>query len=89
MPSLDSHAMQSRDQQERGVLARMFSPTGQRRIARCVVLVLALWTVGVMAGCGGGGEATVTPEQKQKQEVVQDKMKGYMKQSKLPNRPPQ
>ena len=55
--------------------------------ARIAVLGLALCVSGVAAGCGGGGGGPDTPERKEKQEVVQDKMKGFMKQSKLPNRP--
>jgi hypothetical protein len=87
MPRLDSLPMRSRYHQERGGLARTIFPTGQQRSTRGVVLGLALWIAGVMTGCGGGGGTTVTPEQKEKQEVVQDKMKGFMKQSKLPNKP--
>jgi len=48
-----------------------------------LVLVVASLT----AGCGGSTETTVTPEQKAKQEVVQDKMKEFMKQQRLPNKP--
>ena len=54
--------------------------------ARLVVLGLALWVSGGAVGCGGGG-GPASPEKKEKQEVVQDKMKGYMQKAKLPNRP--
>ncbi len=87
MPPLDSIVMHSRYHQGRGGLIGMFSLTGQRRIVWCGLLSLALAIVSTMTGCGGGGGSSVTPEQTQKQEVVQDKMKDFMKQSKLPNRP--
>lgn len=88
MPSLDNLAKRSRYLHERSDLARIFFPTGQQRIARGMVIGLALWIAGIMTGCGGeGGTAVATPEQKEKQGVVQNKMKDFMKQSKLPNRP--
>jgi hypothetical protein len=54
--------------------------------ARMAVLGLALCVSSGAMGCGGGG-GPESPEQKKKQEVVQDKMKGFMKNAKLPNRP--
>jgi Fe-S oxidoreductase len=51
-----------------------------------VVLGLALWVSSGAVGCGGGG-GPGSPEAKEKQEVVQDKMKDFMKKSKLPNKP--
>jgi hypothetical protein len=48
---------------------------------------LVLLGASLAPGCGGSNETTITPEQKAKQEVVQDKMKDFMKQSKLPNKP--
>jgi hypothetical protein len=88
MPSHDSRAMRSQYHPERGGLARSFFSTVQHGSDRAIVLGLALWIAGVMTGCGGEGGTTVaTPEQKQKQEVVQNKMKDFMQKSKLPNKP--
>jgi hypothetical protein len=86
MPSFDCLAMQSRHIQEFGGLSRMILPTRRRKIAWCVMLGLAFSIVGAMTGCGGS-DSPLSPERKEKQEVVQDKMKDFMKQSKLPNRP--
>jgi hypothetical protein len=38
-----------------------------------------LWTAGVVTGCGQSSEPQITEEQKSKQQVVQEKMKEYMK----------
>jgi hypothetical protein len=50
------------------------------------LLGLALWVSSGATGCGDGG-GPGSPESKEKQEVVQDKMKEFMKKSKLPNKP--
>jgi hypothetical protein len=71
--------------------AHPVGPIGGRRPprrvpkARIALLGLALWVAGGAAGCGGGGGGPEAPEQKEKQGVVQDKMKEFMKKSKLPN----
>jgi hypothetical protein len=51
-----------------------------------MLLGLMLCAAGPAVGCGGGG-GPETPERKEKQEVVQDKMKDFMKKANLPNRP--
>ncbi len=54
--------------------------------ARTASLVLALWVPIGAAGCGGGAGGPESPERKEKQAVVQDKMKEFMKKANLPNR---
>lgn len=54
--------------------------------ARMAALGLAIWFASGPVGCGGGAGPS-SPERKEKQETVQNKMKDFMKQSRLPNRP--
>jgi hypothetical protein len=54
-------------------------------VVRTAMLGLALWASASVAGCREGS-APDTPERKEKQGVVQDKMKEFMQKSKLPNR---
>jgi hypothetical protein len=67
---------------------RLASPGHRRPLAQMALLGLALCVSGAAVGCStGGGPQVDSPEQKEKQGVVQDKMKNFMKESKLPNRP--
>ncbi len=61
-------------------------PERRMHWARMGLLGLALWVSSGATGCGDGG-GPGSPESKEKQEVVQDKMKEFMKKSKLPNKP--
>ena len=90
MPSPENFINGSRPAQEQVDLAG--TPSAARHSSRTLRMVagLALWTSWVMTGCGGGSGPTITPEQKEKQGVVQDKMKDFMKKgagAKLPTRP--
>lgn len=56
--------------------------------ARMAMVGLTVWVSGLAAGCGGGGGGGgMSQEQQEKQKVVQEKMKDFMKRSKIPTRP--
>jgi hypothetical protein len=89
MPSLENFINGSGPAQEPGDRAGMALATRRRSRTRRLLAGLALWTSWVMTGCGESGPG-ITPEQKEKQGVVQDKMKDFMKKgagAKLPNMP--
>jgi hypothetical protein len=64
---------------EPGDFAGRPSPVHHGRWTRRGALGAMLWTVGVVIGCGQSTGPQITEEQKSKQQVVQDKMKEYMK----------
>jgi hypothetical protein len=86
MPPINRHADQIRPL-DRARGGGTPCPDRRDRNDRVIVYGLVLLGASLAPGCGGSNEPTVTPEQKAKQEVVQDKMKGFMKEQKLPNRP--
>jgi hypothetical protein len=50
-----------------------------------VLSSLVAWSAATLAGCGGDSSSpAVTPEAKEKQAVVQDKMKEFMQQKMKP-----
>jgi hypothetical protein len=54
------------------------NPSRGKQKAWIVLCGVGLWSAGLTAGCGGSSDSGMTPEVKEKQAVVQEKMRDFM-----------